>query len=250
MVLTWNRSMFVARVVQRRKLINNTGCEHLDLATWRRLKDQLHLPLAGLQTFDGPPCKVHGCYESTLAQQEQGICLMNPTQALKATQSHRCPTNWKELEFCFIYRKRRVVRTGGPSGLKRIFALTGKITATGHNMEFSKGVKDLKEEISAKAPRIGDSRGKAYGTIVITVYGRVADPFNDLQWLADVSSQCFYPPRQVCYQFVDTGRMKDLPQEGKGTLKAIKLKAWLKEVARCENPRWEIRSQSPSQEDC
>ncbi|KAK6745075.1 hypothetical protein RB195_011654 [Necator americanus] len=39
---------------------------------------------------------------------------------------------------------------------------------------------------------------------------RVSGLYNDLWWLADVSSQCFYPPRQVWYQFIDPGGMKGL----------------------------------------
>ena len=42
------------------------------------------------------------------------------------------------------------------------------------------------------------------------VYERVTGLYNDLRWLADVSSQCFYPPRQVWYQFIDPGGMKGL----------------------------------------
>ncbi|KAK6756461.1 hypothetical protein RB195_014711 [Necator americanus] len=41
------------------------------------------------------------------------------------------------------------------------------------------------------------------------VYERVTGPYNDLRWLADVSSQCFYPPTQVWYQFIDSAGMKD-----------------------------------------
>ncbi|KAK6751576.1 hypothetical protein RB195_003157 [Necator americanus] len=42
------------------------------------------------------------------------------------------------------------------------------------------------------------------------VYKRVAGLYNDLRWLADVSSQRFYPPKQVWYQFIDPGEMKGL----------------------------------------
>ncbi|KAK6765470.1 hypothetical protein RB195_025400 [Necator americanus] len=42
------------------------------------------------------------------------------------------------------------------------------------------------------------------------VYERVTGLYNDLRWLADVSSQCFHPPRQVWYQFIDYEGMKGL----------------------------------------
>ena len=40
--------------------------------------------------------------------------------------------------------------------------------------------------------------------------------YNDLRGPADVSSQCFYPPRQVWYQFADPGGMEGLVSPGRG----------------------------------
>ncbi|KAK6727984.1 hypothetical protein RB195_005566 [Necator americanus] len=51
---------------------------------------------------------------------------------------------------------------------------------------------------------------KTNGRESFEVYERVTGLYNDLWWLADVSSQCFYPPTQVWYQFIDPGGMKGL----------------------------------------
>ncbi|KAK6758373.1 hypothetical protein RB195_015909 [Necator americanus] len=42
------------------------------------------------------------------------------------------------------------------------------------------------------------------------LYEDVSGLYNDLLWLADVSSQCFYPPRQVWYDFIEPEGMKGL----------------------------------------
>ncbi|KAK6732714.1 hypothetical protein RB195_016838 [Necator americanus] len=43
---------------------------------------------------------------------------------------------------------------------------------------------------------------------------RVTGRNNDLRWPADESSQCFYPPRRVWYQFIDPRGMKGLVSTG------------------------------------
>ena len=49
--------------------------------------------------------------------------------------------------------------------------------------------------------------------VVEYIYGL----YNDLRWPTHEPSQCFYPPRQVWYQFTDPGGMEGLVGLGAGS---------------------------------